>query len=165
MRIDRSSGRTAALILMLSIQPCLAQDPSASPSAEASPAATGGTSVRTLGQGPEAGEMLEKSIVVVTSAADFEALWKKIHASVEPVPPVPAIDWATAQVVAAFAGQKPSGGHDVQMRRLVAGAEGTVVEFADVPPPEDAMTTMMMSSPYLLLQVPAGRPVKATWQE
>lgn len=138
----------------------LAQD--ASPSA-APPA--GGTSVKTLGQGQEAGEMIEKTILVITSAAEFEALWKRMNASVEPAPAAPAVDFATSQVVAAFAGQKPSGGHEVQMRKLVAGAEGTEVQFADVPPPEDAMTTMMMSSPYLMIQVPAGRPVKSSWAE
>ena len=124
-----------------------------------------GTSVKTLGQGQESGEMTEKTILVITSAADFEALWKKMNVNVEPAPAAPVVDFTKSQVIAAFAGQKPSGGHEIQMRRLVAGAEGTEVQFADVPPPEDAMTTMMMSSPYMMIEVPAGRPVKSSWAE
>lgn len=111
-----------------------------------------------LGTGITSG-VREAGLHVLRDQMAFEALWRK-HMSLQlPVPPVPVIDFQESMVVAAFAGQKPSGGYSLQIdevTRIPATPEQPsqiVVRTSETIPGEDASVTQMLTSPFHMVRV------------
>jgi VWFA-related protein len=88
--------------------------------------------------------------VVVSTAADFEKLWRE-HA---PGRPAPAVDFAKNMVIAVFLGSRPSSGFAVQITEVRRDGDGLLVTWAERRPGRDQMSATVMTSPSQIVAVP-----------
>jgi len=108
--------------------------------------------IQTLVKGYRSG-VHEPLQIAVRSQAEWDALWKR-HASIETNPPrPPAIDFGKEIVVGVFLGEKPTGGHDVE----IVSAEITDgllwVSFKEKNPQPGAMTLQAFTQPFHIVRV------------
>jgi hypothetical protein len=92
---------------------------------------------------------------IARNQPEWSALWKR-HASIEPnLAPPPAIDFSKEIVVAVFLGEKPTGGHDVE----IVGAErsdGTLlISFVEKSPRPGGVVTQAFTQPFHIVRVAA----------
>jgi hypothetical protein len=156
--IQRSILLAALLTAGLGGSAALAQDGNPNLGAASSPV--------TLDQGADAGQIREMTFEVITTAEGLQGLWERLHGNGTRVAAVPFIDFGTYQVVGAFGGQRTLGGYQVKLRSAQIGAQATELEFEieAATAYADAIPTMLMGAPYLLVLVPADRPVTTRWR-
>ncbi len=94
----------------------------------------------------------------VTSEMAWRELWLRHNAKVERVPKLPDVDFSKNQVIAIFAGQKPTGGYRVQVLSVTEtpwnGAPARLVKYRVQTPPKNAITTQVITNPFLFRVVP-----------
>jgi len=89
--------------------------------------------------------------VVVRDQDQWQALWRE-H-GVTKVPPT--VDFAQNLVAGVFLGSRPSSGYKVEVTRAYLDGQDLVVEYRVEKPAQGAMTAPIMTSPYILLLLPA----------
>lgn len=92
--------------------------------------------------------------VVVRSEEEWRALWKEHTAHRVPPPPAPPVDFATAQVVGVFLGQRPSGGYAVEILSVTDGGPERRVAYRETRPRADTLQITVLTQPYHLRVVP-----------
>lgn len=111
-----------------------------------------------LGAGAMSG-ITAAGLHVVRDQAELDELWRTHMRLHLPAPAVPQIDFADSMIVAAFVGQKPTGGYSVRIEEVirVAATAGQpsqiVVRTSEVIPAEDAVVTQMLTSPFHMVRV------------
>lgn len=98
--------------------------------------------------------------IVIRDQKAFDTLLKE-HAPRGLAVPVGPVDFRTADVVAVFAGSRPTGGYSVQIGSVVNGPRGSEIECRVVPPAPGAMVTMAFTSPFAMRAVPKRPPIVA----
>jgi hypothetical protein len=95
---------------------------------------------------------------VVDSPSAWRELWIRHQSKAERVPPLPDIDFSKDQVLAIFAGQKPTGGYKVQIVAMTEtpwnGKAARVVKYRVQGPPKNALTTQVITEPFVFKVVP-----------
>jgi hypothetical protein len=92
---------------------------------------------------------------VARNQAEWSALWKR-HASIEPNPPLPpAVDFAKEIVVAVFLGEKPTGGHDIEITSVEQRDGSLLVSFVERSPQPGGVTTQALTQPFHMVKVAA----------
>ena len=121
--------------------------PTVSPCAETAPDLNVPTdNMKIIAEG-SAGKVTAPFVYVARSAAGFENL----RALVADLPAADEIDFNKSAVVAAFAGEKRSGGYAVKI-----GQTGAAVNVAETAPPPDALTTDALTYPFQIAVVPTA---------
>lgn len=69
----------------------------------------------------------------------------------------PEVDFATEFVVFAYAGQKSTGGHAVEVRNVTLLADVYIVKVIELAPGEGCMTTQALTYPYQVVKVERGQ--------
>ena len=101
----------------------------------------------------------DSGLHVLRDQAALDALWRQHTRLQLPTPPAPEVDFGVSMVVAAFAGQKPSGGYSIRIDGVTAVAETpgmasqVVVRTLEGVPAADAAVTMMTTSPFHMVCV------------
>jgi hypothetical protein len=149
------------------------RQPPAQPSPQASPVAEGeenlGTKVsgeiRELAAGGYS-SVRESFIVVARDAGAYTAL-RQLH---DKLPELGADFFKSNVVVAAFLGQRRSGGYGVQITRGGVGG-ASLLRVSEKTPAKDAFSTMALTSAFQIISVsideesPLALELDATWQE
>ena len=92
---------------------------------------------------------------VARNQTEWSALWKR-HASIEPnPPPLPAIDFSKEIVVAVFLGEKPTGGHDVEIVSTERSDGTLLISFVEKSPRPGGMVTQAFTQPFHIVRVAA----------
>jgi hypothetical protein len=74
--------------------------------------------------------MLTAGELVVRDEAAFALVWAEIHSlSIQPSPPVPAIDWTREMVLVVSLGQLPTTGYWVEIESVLMEKTGLTVEY------------------------------------
>lgn len=90
---------------------------------------------------------------VARNQADWAALWKK-HTSIESNPPrFEKIDFGKEIVVAVFAGEKPTGGHGIEITSVERIDERLLVSFVERNPPPGSVVTQAFTQPFHIVRV------------
>ncbi len=85
--------------------------------------------------------------LVVRDQADWDRLWQDIHATVEPKPPLPSVDFGAEMVVAAALGTRNSGGYNVLLTEATEDAGDVVIRVRETSPGADCATTQALTQP------------------
>ncbi len=118
------------------------------------PAADGGVNVKTIAEGPRG--PLRAGEVVARSRAEWEAAWRD-HEGPGEAPSTDGIDFSRAVVVGIFAGQRPSGGYRVVPATVARGSSDLyAVGYELVSPGKGCMTSQALTSPFLVMTIPAA---------
>ena len=119
--------------------------------------------IKILSRGNYSNEMLESFVAVSRDAETYAAL-RALNAQ---LPGLSADFFKRNAVVAAFLGQRRSGGYAVEITREAEGA----LRVSEKSPPKGAMTTMALTAPYHVVSyaTPEENPVRlslgAAWQQ
>jgi hypothetical protein len=84
--------------------------------------------------------------LVIRDAAAWSALWQNIHATTEPVPPLPDIDFSLEMIVASALGARNSG-YNVLLTRATEGSGGVQIEVLETSPGATCATTQALTQP------------------
>jgi hypothetical protein len=107
---------------------------------------------------------VRESFIFVARDAETYASLKKLN---DKLPELGADFFKSNAVVAAFLGQRRSGGYSVRIER----AAGGLLRVSEKTPPKGAMTTMALTAPFQIVSVgvrdesPLALELDATWQE
>ncbi len=88
--------------------------------------------------------------VLATDAEEWQSLWAL--AGEEPPVPLPA----GAAAVGIFLGERPTGGHVLQLRARRLGGGELLVEWREEPPGADAMVTQVVTHPWAIETYPSA---------
>ena len=86
---------------------------------------------------------------------EWKALWEK-HVSTEPYrPALPTVDFGRETIIAVFLGEKPTGGHDIEITNVEQRDGGLVVSYAERSPQPGAMVTQAFIQPFHIVRIAA----------
>jgi hypothetical protein len=85
----------------------------------------------------------------VTQSETFHALWNTAQAA-----PPPSLDFERDGVVAVFMGERPTGGHSIQVERVALRDGELLVEVLLRSPGAGCLTTQALTQPYQMVSVP-----------
>jgi hypothetical protein len=108
--------------------------------------------VQTVLKGYQSG-VRESVQIVARSQSEWSALWKR-HTLTEPTPPpLPNIDFSKEIVVAVFLGEKPTGGHDVEITRTEQNNDALLVSFVEKQPKPGGLATQAFTQPFHIVRI------------
>jgi hypothetical protein len=91
--------------------------------------------------------------LVIKDKDVWQALWKEHMARMPNAPPAPNIDFEHHDVIAIFAGQRPTGGYRIMIDDVSTttwnGEAARVVRYHISSPPAGVITTQVITTPYL----------------
>jgi hypothetical protein len=112
------------------------------------------------------GSVKEPFIIVARDTETYASL-RRLN---EQLPELKADFFKSNAVIAAFLGQRRSGGYSVRITRG-SGEQQHLLRISEQTPPKDAMTTMALTAPFQIVSVavaderPLGLELDAAWQE
>jgi hypothetical protein len=149
--------------------------PTPEPAPQPAPASAGGEENLEMKGSGEIKELaagghssVEESFVAVARDAQTYASLRRSYQS---LPELDANFFKSNAVVAAFLGQRSSGGYGVQITRGEAAAGGVLLRVSEKSPAKNAITTMALTNAFRVVSVPVDDEMPlalalgATWQE
>lgn len=115
-----------------------------------------------VASGQQAIGVRNASYLLLRDREEFSRAWAQAHASQLTPPAPPVVDPSRETLVAVFMGERPSGGYAVSVRGVAIEQGDLVVELSFSSPAPGSMTTMALTSPWLILRVPRSG-VPAVW--
>jgi len=104
------------------------------------------------------GGVKDRSFVVVSTEDQWKSWWSTINGNVQPLPPLPRIDFSTHALVAVFQGRKNSGGYSIGVEAVIETHDRVTVTVRELEPGPMNIVTSALSSPWEVVAVP--RPEK-----
>jgi uncharacterized membrane protein len=104
----------------------------------------------TVGRG-DASRILDSRRVVVRAAEEWRMLWA-LHAG--PDAPAPPIEFESLIVAAAFAGEKPSAGHGIEIIAAIGDLEGVRLIVDQHTPGSGMVAAQVLTSPFHIVSFP-----------
>ena len=96
----------------------------------------------------------EPLTMVVRTQGDWDTLWKR-HASIQsPPPPAPAVDFSREMVAGVFAGEKNTGGYEVEITGVEVKDSRVYVRYGEKAPPSGGIVTQALTQPFHLIKLP-----------
>ncbi|BAD39580.1 hypothetical protein STH595 [Symbiobacterium thermophilum IAM 14863] len=120
-------------------------------SACGSPAATG--TFTTLARGTHSGITAQEA-ALITSLAEWEALWRRHASRFDPPPALPPVDFSRSSVVALFAGERPTGGYSLYITDVAPQGDSLRVTALELRPAPGRPVTQAVTQPYHVIAVP-----------
>ena len=114
-----------------------------------------------LAHGAYSGVTLEQT-QVVRDQSTWQSLWQETYRILVPIPPVPSVDFAQHMVLAAFWGEKTSGGYNMTIEKIIDEPENRRVTLIRNKPGKNCLRTMAMSQPFYWALAPASA-LPVTW--
>ncbi|MEA5445163.1 protease complex subunit PrcB family protein [Gammaproteobacteria bacterium AB-CW1] len=91
-----------------------------------------------------------ESMTVIRDAEAFEGIWRQAGQRGEP----PAVDFEQFMVIAAFMGERRTGGYTVRVRSAERNEEGLKVRVRMEAPGRNCMVTQAFTQPFHLVRLP-----------
>jgi hypothetical protein len=107
--------------------------------------------IRRVGQWSTSGITTPARLVIRDDSA-YARFW----ASLGDAGPRPSVDFTRDIVIAAAAGQQPTGGHSIAMERVTRVGAGLAIEVTETVPPQGCMTTQALTQPVDVVVVAAA---------
>jgi hypothetical protein len=90
---------------------------------------------------------------VATSDTALISLWNVAYGNQLAQPPLPEVDFRRESVVAIFIGQRPTGGYEIDLEEVTIEDGEVYVSLRENEPAEDAITTQVLTSPWVMFSV------------
>jgi hypothetical protein len=104
-----------------------------------------------LASGPVSNAKNQKNYAVLAKE-DFADVW----AATGKTPPAPAVDFSKQNVIAVFAGTKPTGGYAIKIEKVTDTADARVISIVMTEPSKNCVTSDVVTSPFEVVAVPAS---------
>lgn len=96
------------------------------------------------------------SVFLIDNARQWAEIWGIAYANVEPMPELPPIDFAKSMILAAFMGQKNSGGYKIEIAAIQLRGDTLNVEITNYAR-GGGMMLPVLTSPFEMVEVPKGK--------
>jgi hypothetical protein len=106
----------------------------------------------TLDKGLTSG-VREPTQLVIRTRDDWAALWGR-HMQLQPAPEAPPVDFSRDMVVALFMGERPTGGHRIEVTRVERADAGLAVHYLSHGPDPGTMVSQALTQPFHLVTIP-----------
>lgn len=93
---------------------------------------------------------------IITDNVTLETTWAALYRGQSPVPPVPAVNFTTEEVVLVAMGIRSSGGYTIEINRVTEGDAGRSIEVREVAPGSGCGVTAALTSPADAMVLPAS---------
>ena len=100
----------------------------------------------------------EQQVQVITTRMAFAGLWSRLHASPDPKPPMPEIDFSKESVVAAMLGERATGGFEVEITGITDQGSTSVISVREVKPGPECFVSEAFTSPFHVVKTGALKP-------
>lgn len=113
----------------------------------------------TIAQGAYSGYQTA-SQMVIDNQEDWEYIWQQHTEGTEPPPAIPQVDFTNNQVIAVFAGEKPSGGYSVGILTVkIRDSQGEnlpslIIKIKYNRPQTEDLVTDELTQPYHIIKIP-----------
>lgn len=87
-----------------------------------------------------------KANLIIKNNEEWKTLWQKAF----PDNPVPVVDFNSKMAAAAFSGEKPSGGYEIDIKDVNYGKDKVIVTIKENIPPKNAFLITVMTSPFCI---------------
>jgi hypothetical protein len=102
---------------------------------------------------------------IITEPDRWTEIWQETHPEMPP-PPAPSIDFSRSMVVGIALGERRTGGFEVRIIEIMETDTELVAQVEAMSPPPDAITIMILTQPFHLVQIPrSSLPVRFEWNE
>ncbi|BCX04597.1 MAG: hypothetical protein KatS3mg053_2535 [Candidatus Roseilinea sp.] len=91
---------------------------------------------------------------VISSEADWASLQRQLGADLAMQTALPSVDFTQSQLVAVFAGEKPSGGYSVAVREIVESDREIIVYVTLEAPDSSQIVITAITYPYQIVRMP-----------
>jgi hypothetical protein len=91
--------------------------------------------------------------VTVRDQKEWEALWKRHTSNQSPPSPLPAVDFTTEMVVGLFAGDKTTGGYEVEISRAELKGSDLYIFYLERNPAPGGMAIQAITQPFHLVKL------------
>jgi len=92
--------------------------------------------------------------MVINNTVEWVDIWQQHCSDQIPPPPVPDVDFTQYQVVAVFAGEKPTGGYSVEITNVEATNSQLVTIVKSYEPQADDIVTEAFTHPHHIIKIP-----------
>lgn len=93
----------------------------------------------------------------ISNADDMQKLWALLYGNdASNTPPIPQIDFSRQEVVAVFAGEKPTGGYDIAVSGIQDSSNERMVSVTITAPGPSCMVAESQTSPFQVVTVPVS---------
>lgn len=107
----------------------------------------------TMAGGEHSGVRAETAEVFkLETEEDFRAFWQEHTSPFTPAPALPQVDFQIFMVVAVVDQQQPSGGYEMEIRRIVEEGGRLQVEALRREPGEGCITTAVITNPFHIVR-------------
>jgi hypothetical protein len=106
-----------------------------------------------MARGAQATGFEERAFFLVRDQDAFRNLWNRAHGSQLQVPALPEVDFQRESVVALFMGTRPTGGYSIEVVDLTLRQSELLIDATLNEPPEGAITTQALTSPWVMVRV------------
>lgn len=102
---------------------------------------------------------------IITEPDQWPEVWQVTHPEMPP-PPAPSVDFSRSMVIGVALGERRTGGYEVRITEITETDTELLVQVEELSPPPDAITIMMLTQPFHLVQIPrSSLPVRFEWNE
>jgi hypothetical protein len=106
-----------------------------------------------LGQGDSASGAVAPLYQLITDRETLVSAWNRANGSALSIPPLPDVDFGRETIVAAFLGERPTGGYRAEVLRIERDDGELFVDLVERTPSADAVTTQALTSPWVMIRV------------
>jgi hypothetical protein len=106
-----------------------------------------------IAEGDTAANYPNRQGVVIASPSEWETLWEQLHRYTIPRPALPEVDFTQHTLLAVFAGEKPSGGYTIRVKRVIQTDQRVIVHVIETAPGTGNITTALITYPYQIVKV------------
>jgi len=132
---------------------CLAALAMAAGAAQAAPAEKAAPAIfMVLEQGSRSGVSIQQ-FGTIRDKASLRALWQQHGKGASPPQAMPEVDFSKEMVVAAFAGQKSTGGYQLNLTGLNRRGGQLSISFSLTQPGPDCIVTQALTQPYVIVKI------------
>lgn len=85
--------------------------------------------------------------LVIRDVTAWSTLWQNIHATTDPMPPLPEVDFGQELIVAAALGMRNTGGYNILLTGANEDAAGVEIQVLETSPGADCFTTQALTQP------------------
>lgn len=89
-----------------------------------------------------------KRLLVIRDADEFSEFWTEHTATQAPVPAEPDVNFETSMIIAAFAGERETGGYSITIDDIRENDEFMIVEVEIETPGDNCATTQALTQPH-----------------
>ena len=100
------------------------------------------------------GGVKERSFLVLSNEEEWKALWSRINGNIQPLPPLPEVNFSTHAVAAVFQGRKNSGGYSIGVEAVIEMPDRVTVTVRECEPGPSSIVTSALSSPWEAVAFP-----------